>query len=72
MKNNTEKKLDDALNNAEQYIEQLKAMDDKKLSKYLDLFQQQMEMAYKQKNHAAYELLCEYERQVIIARDSKY
>ncbi len=71
MKSNTKIKLEDAIKNAEQYIEQMKKMDDKKLSKHLDLFQIQMEKAYKQKNEEAFELLSEYERQVIIARLSK-
>ena len=67
----TQHKLKDALLNAEKYIEQLKQMDDKKLSKHLDLFRQQMEMAYQQNNKEAYELLYEYEKQVIEARLSK-
>lgn len=71
MKSNTKIKLEDAIKNAEQYIEQMKTMDDKKLSKHLDLFQMQMEMAYKQKNEDAFKLLSEYERQVVIARLSK-
>ena len=45
MKPNTNIKLDDTLQNADRYIEELKAMDDKKLSKHLDLFRQQMQMA---------------------------
>ena len=48
MKSNTDIKIADAIKNAEKYIEQLKQMDDKKLSKHLDLFQQQLEKAYKQ------------------------
>ncbi len=71
MKSNTKIKLEDAIKNAEQYIEQMKTMDDKKLSKHLDLFQMQMEKAYQQKNKEAFELLSEYERQVIVARLSK-
>ena len=71
MKSNTKIKLDDAILNAERYIEQLKAMDDKKLSKHLDLFRQQMQKAYEQGNHAAFDLLQEYERQVIISRLQK-
>ena len=67
MKSNTKIKLEDAIKNAEQYIEQMKTMDDKKLSKHLDLFRIQMEMAYKQKNFEAYELLYEYEKQVFTA-----
>ena len=68
MSTNTKIKLDDALQNAERYIEELKAMDDKQLVKHLDLFRQQMQKAHEQGNHAAFELLQEYERQVIISR----
>lgn len=71
MKRNTQIKYEDATANAEAYIEQMKAMDDKKLAKHLDLYRQQMEKAYKTNNLAAYELLCEYERQVIEARLAK-
>lgn len=71
MKSNTNIKLQDALQNAERYIEEMKTMDDKKLSKHLDLFHEQMQMAYQQGNHEAFELLQEYERQVIISRLSK-
>ena len=71
MKTNKNIKLDDALQNADRYIEELKAMDDKKLSKHLDLFRQQMQIAYDQGNHKAFELLQEYERQVIISRMKK-
>ena len=71
MKTNTKIKLEDALENAENYIEQMKSMDDKKLSKHLDLFRQQMEKAYEQKNETAFELLSEYEKQVIVARANK-
>jgi len=71
MRPNTKIKLDDALQNAERYIEELKAMDDKQLVKHLDLFRQQMQTAYDQGNHAAFELLQEYERQVIISRIKK-
>ena len=71
MKTNTKIKHQDALENAENYIEQMKSMDDKKLSKHLDLFRQQMEKAYEQKNETAFELLSEYEKQVINARANK-
>jgi hypothetical protein len=71
MKKTTQIKYEDAIANAEAYIEQLKTMDDRKLAKHLDLFRQQMEIAYKTNNHAAFELLCEYERQVIEARANK-
>lgn len=71
MKSNTKIKLEDAIKNAARYIEEMQLMDDKQLSKNLDLFRQQMEMAYQQKNYDAYELLCEYETQIIIARVNK-
>ena len=71
MKSNTKIKLEDALENKESYIEQMKAMDDNKLSKNLDLFRAQMEKAYNDKNETAFELLNEYENQVIIARANK-
>ena len=71
MKTNTKIKLEDALENAENYIEQMKSMNDKKLSKHLDLFRQQMEKTCEQKNETAFELLSEYEKQVIIARANK-
>ena len=71
MKRNTNVKLKEALDNAEIFIAQMKTMDDKKLSKHIDLFRQQMEMAYKQRNTAVYELLTEYEMQTIIARIEK-
>jgi hypothetical protein len=71
MKTNTKIKLEDAIKNAARYIEQMQLMDDVQLSKNLDLFRQQIEIAYKQKNYEAYELLCEYEIQVIKARVNK-
>ncbi|MDZ4845235.1 MAG: hypothetical protein SH857_06760 [Chitinophagales bacterium] len=60
-----------AVENAEEYIAEMSNWDDKRLVKHLDLFQQQTQMAYKQQNHEAYELLQEYERQVICARLQK-
>lgn len=48
MKTNTQIKYEDAIANAEAYIEQMKAMDDQKLSKHLDLFRHQMEKLTKQ------------------------
>ena len=49
----------------------LQIMHDKKLVKHLDLFRQQKEMAYKANNKEAFELLDEYENQVIEARLKK-
>ena len=71
MKSNTEIKIEEARINAEKYIEQMMSMDDKKLIKHLDLFRKQMEMAYKQNNKTAFELLNEYEEQTIQARMKK-
>ncbi|MBM3436143.1 MAG: hypothetical protein FJY07_08035 [Bacteroidetes bacterium] len=64
-------KLEEALKNADVFIKQRMKMDDEKLSRHIDLFRQQMEMAYKQNNKDAYELLYEYEKQTIIARIKK-
>lgn len=64
-------KLKEATDNAEAFVAQLKEMDDKKLSKHIDLFHQQMTMAWQQRNFTAYELLSEYERQTTIARAEK-
>ena len=64
-------KLKEALQNAELYIEQMKAIDDKKLSKHIDLFRQQQQMALAQGKPDVYELLYEYERQTLIARVEK-
>lgn len=71
MKTTAKQKLHEAQSNAEQFIAQMKTMDDKRLSKHLDLFRLQMEKAYKDKNFAAYELLVEYEKQTIEARVRK-
>ena len=64
-------KLKEAIQNAELYIEQMKAMDDKKLSMHIDLFRQQQQMALAQGKSDVYELLYEYEKQTIIARVEK-
>ncbi len=71
MKNKTPKKLREAIENAENFILQMEQMEDKKLSKHIELFRQQMQIAYNQKNHSAYNLLAEYEMQTIIARANK-
>lgn len=57
--------------NREAYINLMAGWDDKRLQKHLDLFRQQMEMAYRQQNHEALALLQEYEEQVICARMAK-
>jgi len=71
MKTPTTIKLEEAIANAEKFIEQMQQMDDKKLCKHIDLFQKQMQMAYKQNNEAAYKLLYEYEIQTLRARMRK-
>ena len=71
MKNNTEIKLHEAIADARKIIQQLEQMDDKKLSKHLDLFREQMQKAYQQKNDMGYKLLYEYEQQTLIARITK-
>lgn len=71
MKRNTAKKLNEALANAEQFIRQMEQMDDRKLSKHLDLFHQQLQKAFEQKNEIAYMLLSEYEMQTLEARVNK-
>lgn len=68
MRRTTDIKLDQAITRSEEFISRLEEMDDKKLSKYLDLFRQQMEIAQMQQNETAYRLLAEYERQTITAR----
>lgn len=68
MKINTKIKFDEAVSNAEKFIQQMEQMDDKKLSKHIDLFRQQMQKAYQQKNDEAYKLLYEYEQQTLLAR----
>lgn len=71
MKNSTKVKLEEAVSNAEKFIQQMEKMDDRKLSKHLDLFRIQMQKAFENKNKEAYSLLYEYEKQVIIARVNK-
>ena len=71
MNTTTKHNLQDAKDNAEKYIEQMKTMSDKKLSKHIELFRLQMEKAYKDKNFEAYELIFEYEKQTIEAGVSK-
>lgn len=67
----TELKIEDAIANADKYIAQMEQMDDKKLSKHIDLFQQQIEMARKQNNEAACRLIYIYEHLTVIARVNK-
>ncbi|MCC7232576.1 MAG: hypothetical protein IT242_06500 [Bacteroidia bacterium] len=62
MKNTTSQKIEEAISNAEKFIQQMESMDDRKLSKHIDLFRQQIEKAYREKKYSAFELLSEYER----------
>jgi ribosomal protein S6 len=71
MNNNTNIKLQDALQDAEAYIAQMKNMEDKKLARHINLFRKQMAIAYQQGNTKAFELLSEYEQQTIVARAGK-
>ncbi|MDZ4712636.1 MAG: hypothetical protein SGI89_09970 [bacterium] len=61
-------KYREAVENAEEYITIMSSWDNKKLEKHLSIFQKQMQMAFQNQNHQAFELLQEYERQVILAR----
>ncbi len=64
--------LQDALKNKEKYIRMMEGFPDKKLQKHLDLFRQQMQMAYKQGNHEGFTLLQEKEWQTFMARLNKF
>jgi hypothetical protein len=64
-------RLEEVRLNAEKYILYLKQLDDKKLSRRIDLYREQIDLACKQKNWMAYELLVEYEWQTIVARVAK-
>jgi hypothetical protein len=66
-----ETRIEELKRNAEHYVKQMIKMDDKKLKKHIDLFRIQMEMAYKQGNKEAFELLVEMEWQTIVARVNK-
>ncbi len=70
MKTNN-RKINEAFEKANEFIEQMTEFDDKQLEKHLDLFRKQMLMAHKQKKADAFVLLQEYERQVIEARVAK-
>ena len=43
-----------------------------KLGKKLDIIREQMEYAFKENKYATYELLCEWEKQAIVARLIKF
>ncbi len=65
---NTEKELEATIINADKYIAKKVKLNDRTLSKHIDLIREQMQIAYKQRNKAAFALLCEKERQTITAR----
>lgn len=67
MRTYTKVKLEDAIECAGQYNEQMIIMDDYRLSKHLDLFSMQMEGGYKENSKAACELPNDFETQVIRA-----
>ncbi|MBP7478095.1 MAG: hypothetical protein KA797_06190 [Chitinophagales bacterium] len=71
MKSTTTLKYEEAIAYAEVFIQKMEGMDDHKLSKHLDIFRQQMERAYAQKNEEAVRLIQEYEEQIIQARMRK-
>ncbi len=71
MKSTTTLKYEEAIAHAEVFIQEMEGMDDIKLSRHLDLFRQQMERAYAQKNEEAIRLIQEYEEQIIQARMRK-
>ena len=64
-------KLTEAITKADKFIKQMGQFDDKRLQKHLDLFREQMNMAYKKNDAEGVALLNEYERQVIEARVAK-
>lgn len=54
--------------NADKNIQQLLQLSLEKLGRNLDVIREQMEMAFKKKKYASYELLYEWEQQVSTAR----
>ena len=64
-------RLQECIQNREQYILQLCSMSDVTLARKIDLIHEQLRMAYEEKNTDALELLQEWLRQVIAARIKK-
>ena len=60
--------LDITILNRDDFTRQLSEMDDEQLQQQLEIFHDQMEMAYEQRNLETYELLQEYEQQIISSR----
>jgi predicted solute-binding protein len=64
-------KLEEAINRADEFVRIMSRWNDKKLEKHLDLYREQKTLALKANKMEAFELLCEYEDQVILARLAK-
>ena len=64
-------RLQECIQNREQYILQLCGMRDVTLARKIDLIHEQLQMAHEEKNSDALELLQEWLRQVIAARIKK-
>ena len=65
---NTQQALLEALTHKELFIQQMQKFSIKRLDTHLDLVREQMRMAYKNQQHNEYELLLEYESQIISAK----
>ena len=61
-------KLEEAVKNADFYIDEMNSWDDTKRIMYLDLLRKQIPIAYEQCDYEAFELFQEFERQVIESR----
>lgn len=64
----TDPRITDAIENADKYIAYLQTLPDKQLQKKLGIIRAQQQLAWKQKNERALDLLEIWERQVIEAR----
>ena len=71
MKKKPKTALEDAIMNRKKYVWQMMKMDDEKLSRNIECFREQLEMAHKQNNREVFELLSEYIEQTSIARIMK-
>jgi DNA-directed RNA polymerase subunit F len=65
-------RIKETLANSESRIEYLSRLADSALEKKLNIVQEQMKIAAKDKNHVAYQLLSIWERQIMEARVLKY
>lgn len=68
MLSNTQQALLEALTHKALFIQQMRKFSIKRLDTHLDLVREQMLMAYKNQQHKEYELLLEYESQIISAK----